>query len=139
MLTMAETRETTKHLSVNQLREWAGVCKNLRFYYKHGKWKKGTDPEADYCTLCKKARFDHAYRNSEIGICGSCAWSMLEAKTCTVWFRRIYPHFQGELRCISWARLIREPKFIAIRIQMLDKWVRRLNALAANRKRSTKF
>ena len=137
MLTMAETRETTKHLSANQLREWAEGCKNLRFYYKHGKWKKGTDPESDYCTLCKLAEQNEDDR--DFSTCDSCAWLMLEAKTCTVWFRRIYPHFQGELRSISWARLIREPKFIAIRIQMLDKWVRRLNALAANRKRSTKF
>ena len=135
MLTMAETRETTKHLSVNQLREWAGVCKNLRFYYKHGKWKKGTDPKSDYCTLCEFAEQNEG--DSGFSTCDFCVWKMLEGLICVPWFRRIYPHFQGELRSISWARLIREPKFIAIRIQMLDKWVRRLNALAANRKRST--
>jgi len=139
MLTMTETRETTKHLSVNQLREWAEICKNLRFYYKHGKWKKGTEPSSDHCRLCRKARFDHFRQSSEIGICGNCAWLMLEAKTCTYWANSDYLPFSERTLNLSWPRLRREPTFIAIRIQMLDKWVRRLSALAANRKRSTKF
>ena len=128
MLTMAETRETTKHLSANQLREWAGVCKNLRFYYKHGKWKKGTDPESDYCTLCEFAEQNEDDR--DFSTCDSCVWKILEGLICIHWFNRIQPLLPDKYVTISDARLDRVRVFTPTRIQMLDKWVRRLTALA---------
>jgi hypothetical protein len=133
MLTMTETRETTKHLSANQLRKWARVCKNLRFYYKHGKWKKGTDPESDYCTLCELAGEDDFEMQSRENLCHVCVWKMLENRSCVRWFRSNHLSFSDKLTNITEARLNRLPGFTATRIQMLDKWVRRLNALAATR------
>ena len=128
MLTMAETRETTKHLSAGQLRKWAEVCKNLRFYYKHGKWKKGTDPESSYCTLCKLAEQNED--DGAISTCSFCAWKMLEDQICFSWFIRIQPLLPDKYITIFDARLDRSRVFTPTRIRMLDKWVRRLNALA---------
>ncbi len=131
MLTMAKTRETTKHLSANQLREWSRTCKNLRFYYKHGKWKKGTDPESGYCTLCEFAEQNEG--DSDFSTCDFCVWKMLEGLICVHWFSRIQPLLPVKHVTISDARIDRIRVFTPTRIQMLDKWVRRLNALAATR------
>lgn len=133
MLTMVETRETTKHLSAHQLREWARVCKELRFFYRHGKWKKGSNPTAGHCTLCALAELDLFEVDTRSVFCVNCPWKMLENKTCVGWFNQTKSAFLTKPMCISWARLDRVPEFCKVRIKMLDKWVRRLNALAATR------
>lgn len=134
MLTMVETRETTKHLSAHQLREWARVCKELRFFYRHGKWKKGSNPATDHCTLCALAELNLFEVDTRSAFCVNCPWMMLENKTCVGWFKQTKSAFPINPMYISRARLNRVPWFTATRIQMLDKWVRRLNALAATRR-----
>lgn len=132
LLTLKQTRERAEHLSTADLELLVAAQKDLRHYYKHGVYKKfpkynriGTN-----CIFCDTVRNITGRQN---GKCPSCPWVILTGQTCIGWFDEVFPTARKD-ETLTCARVKRLSEFTSMRIQMLDKWARRLNAIIARRK-----
>ena len=135
LLTLKQTRERAAHLITADLELLVAAQKDLRHYYKHGTYKKFTK----YNTSGSKCIFCDTVGNTigrYIGKCPSCPWTILTGKTCMTWYEEQFPLVKTDYSepTLNDARMQRLPKFTSMRIQMLDKWTRRLNAVIARRK-----
>lgn len=127
MLPIEETWKNVQDLKKHDLQVLIRACKSLRHYYKHGKYFDRTFP-IHKCYLCTESDYLATLYNykSLMYRCQYCAWTLLEGKLCSDW--AVEQGFNSIELCES--RINRKPYFCRVRIQMLDKWVRRLNALA---------
>ena len=131
MLNLKECERNASKLTEEELRGLSNTVYYLRYFYKYGKYPKERKvvniPRP--CVLCKNAeRLAYKYREVQ---CYACPWYLLENMHCSDWFIEVY---HGPSKCtISQFRHIRQPHFTAVRIKMLDKWFRRLNALASRK------
>ena len=133
LLTLKQTRERAEHLSTADLELLVAAQKDLRHYYKHGtykrfpKYNKGTN-----CILCDTVE---QLIGCSKGKCPSCPWTILTGHTCLSWYEDVFPTDCGLMGTyFTAARMERPYKLTWRRIQMLDKWTRRLNAVIARRK-----
>ena len=124
MLPIEDTWKNVQDFTKHDLQVLSRACRSLRNYYKHGKYFDRTF-KPYRCCLCHKASYISELHDYKKFRCQCCAWTLLEGKLCLDW-----AHEQGFNSCILCGKRInREPEFCCTRIQMLDKWVRRLNAL----------
>ena len=135
LLTLKQTRERAAHLSTADLELLVAAQKDLRHYYKHGTYKKFTKYNTNRanCIFCDTVE-NIIGRYS--GRCPSCSWTILTGKTCMTWYEEQFPSVKTDYSepTLTDAQMQRLPKFTSLRIQMLDKWTRRLNAVIARRK-----
>ena len=134
LLTLKQTRERAAHLSTADLELLVEAQKDLRHYYKYGTYKKFTKyNKSTNCILCDTVEQIIGWNK---GKCPSCPWTILTGHTCLSWYREnVFPTDYGLMRTsFTAARMERPYKLTWRRIQMLDKWTRRLNAVIARRK-----
>ena len=132
MLSLKECEERVSELTEEELHDLSNAVHALEHFYKRGKYPEytGIQNQPRVCILCQVTRkIAWKYRKVQ---CTMCPWFLLENTHCSDWFFKVY---HGPSKCtISEFRHIRQQHFIAARIPMLAKWLRRLNALA-NRRR----
>ena len=135
LLTLKQTRERTAHLSTADLELLVAAQKDLRHYYKYGTYKKFPEYNISRgnCIFCGTVQDIIGHCR---GKCPSCPWTILTGKTCMTWYEKQFPLVVTDPHepTLTDARMQRLPKFTSMRIQMLDKWTRRLNAVIARRK-----
>ena len=132
MLSLKECEERVSELTEEELHGLSNAVHVFEHFYKHGKYPEytGMQNQLRVCILCQVTR-KLAWKYSEVQ-CKMCPWFLLENMHCSDWFHKVY---HGPSKCtISEFRHIRQQHFTAVRIKMLAKWFRRLNALA-NRRR----
>jgi hypothetical protein len=126
MLSFQRTRKTTAFLSEEQLEEMFRVCVSLRSYYIQGDeyWN-----EASECTLCTFT--NHLYSIASTALregkqCIFCPWYLLEGIGCNYWHAN---YFNPCKYSISTMRERRDPRLVELRVEMLRKWIRRIDTL----------
>jgi len=133
MLDITTSDRKASGLSLEELESFLTVTKELLQYYK-GKTKR-----LKYCELCRTSIRITLRRTISIPICYSCPWGFIEGRDCAEWF--VHEYNLGQLdrktvfTMITNARVLRDKGFCKARIRMLPKWIRRLNALIARRKK----